>query len=342
MVFRASFPLSFALHGAALALVWLLPAPVPRTELEAERGISYIPLVSPPAPARRVARKSLAAAPPGASAPEPRRLAYLIPPRPSQPVLTAPEVRSAALRPAAMPSVPELAAPAPPPVAAGFENPAEQAPPERQSRLQLRTGAFDAALPVSQRPPERAGGSPAGSFDIIREPGEAQAGVRMEPSGAVFAAVTAAPAAGASRVRTQAGAGTAGFAPASTEVAPAPPRRTASEAGFAVAAAAAAPPPARRQSPPPAVEQGVTILEKPRPDYTPEARAARIEGEVLLEVVFTAGGEVRVRRVRQGLGHGLDENAVAAARRIRFRPATAGGRAVDFEAIIRVAFRLAY
>jgi TonB family protein len=86
----------------------------------------------------------------------------------------------------------------------------------------------------------------------------------------------------------------------------------------------------------------VEIVDKPRPAYTAEARALRIEGEVLLNVIFTATGEVRVLGIRSGLGHGLDENAVTAARAIRFRPALREGQAVDTAGIIHIEFELAY
>ena len=49
------------------------------------------------------------------------------------------------------------------------------------------------------------------------------------------------------------------------------------------------------------------IISKPTPIYTGEARKLHIEGEVLLEVVFESSGKIRVLRVVQGLGHGLDE-----------------------------------
>src|SRR5580698_6950169 len=49
------------------------------------------------------------------------------------------------------------------------------------------------------------------------------------------------------------------------------------------------------------------ILSKPTPIYTQEARAQKIEGEVLLEVVLEASGKIRVLKVVRGLGHGLDD-----------------------------------
>ena len=84
------------------------------------------------------------------------------------------------------------------------------------------------------------------------------------------------------------------------------------------------------------------ILIKPRPDYTDEARRQQIEGEVLLELLFPASGETRVVRLVRGLGHGLDESAMAAARAIRFRPAEQAGVPVDTTAVVHIVFQLAY
>jgi TonB family protein len=86
----------------------------------------------------------------------------------------------------------------------------------------------------------------------------------------------------------------------------------------------------------------VEILSKPRPGYTDEARRRRIEGEVLLEVLFAASSQVRVLRTLRGLGYGLDENAIAAAKAIRFRPAERAGVAADSTAIVHIVFELAY
>jgi TonB family protein len=86
----------------------------------------------------------------------------------------------------------------------------------------------------------------------------------------------------------------------------------------------------------------VEILFKPRPLYTDEARRLRIEGEVLLEVLFAASGEVQVIRVLKGLGHGLDENAGAAARQMHFRPAQSENGPVDSSAVLQILFQLAY
>jgi TonB family protein len=85
----------------------------------------------------------------------------------------------------------------------------------------------------------------------------------------------------------------------------------------------------------------VEILAKPKPNYTDEGRKLKIEGEVRLEVLFTATGEVHVIRVLQGLGHGLDEQAVHAAERIKFKPAQREGKPVDSNATLHIIFQLA-
>lgn len=86
----------------------------------------------------------------------------------------------------------------------------------------------------------------------------------------------------------------------------------------------------------------VEITFKPNPAYTDEARSLKLEGEVLLEVMFNASGTLHVNRVVRGLGHGLDENAIAAANKIRFKPAMRYGQPMDSTAIVHVVFQLAY
>jgi TonB family protein len=83
------------------------------------------------------------------------------------------------------------------------------------------------------------------------------------------------------------------------------------------------------------------IISKPNPAYTEEARKLRIEGEVLLEVVFESSGQLRVERIVRGLGHGLDEAAIRAAQQIRFKPALRDGRPADSTAVLHIVFQLA-
>lgn len=86
----------------------------------------------------------------------------------------------------------------------------------------------------------------------------------------------------------------------------------------------------------------VDILDKPRPQYTAEGRSLKIEGDVVLDMVFLANGSIQVNHVISGLGHGLDEAATQAAQQIKFKPAKREGQAVDFPARVRIEFRLAY
>lgn len=100
--------------------------------------------------------------------------------------------------------------------------------------------------------------------------------------------------------------------------------------------------PRPKQADAPSAVQPVVILAKPNPSYSDEARKLGLEGEVLVEVIFLASGEVQVVRVSKGLGHGLDEAAVRAAQKIRFKPALQDGKPTDFPAIVHIEFRLAF
>jgi TonB family protein len=86
----------------------------------------------------------------------------------------------------------------------------------------------------------------------------------------------------------------------------------------------------------------VEIISKPNPVYTDDARQLRLQGEVLLEVLFGANGQLHVNRVVRGLGHGLDEAAVSAANKMRFKPAQHYNQPVDSTAVVHVVFQLAY
>jgi TonB family protein len=85
----------------------------------------------------------------------------------------------------------------------------------------------------------------------------------------------------------------------------------------------------------------IVVEAKPLPQYTQEAKQLKIQGDVTLEVRFTASGRVEVLRVVRGLGHGLDEQAKLAAERIRFKPATKNGTPVDQVSVIHISFQLA-
>jgi TonB family protein len=82
------------------------------------------------------------------------------------------------------------------------------------------------------------------------------------------------------------------------------------------------------------------LIYKEEPEYSDEARKAHWEGTVILAVdVDTAGHPTNIRVLRR-LGFGLDEKAMAAVARWKFRPAVAGDRPVVAQATIEVTFRL--
>jgi TonB family protein len=117
-------------------------------------------------------------------------------------------------------------------------------------------------------------------------------------------------------------------------------RATVQSAGFGAQEITHAAKPRQSDDGPPTTP--VEIISKPNPVYTEEARQLKVEGEVLLEVMFGANGQLHVNRVVRGLGHGLDEAALAAASKIQFKPAARNGSPVDSTSIVHVIFQLAY
>lgn len=79
----------------------------------------------------------------------------------------------------------------------------------------------------------------------------------------------------------------------------------------------------------------LNILYRPKATYTDEARANEAEGAVRLKITLLASGNVGAVTVIKGLPYGLTERAIAAARQIRFQPATVNGvpvsRTVTYE-----------
>ncbi|HEX8143347.1 MAG TPA: TonB family protein [Pyrinomonadaceae bacterium] len=71
------------------------------------------------------------------------------------------------------------------------------------------------------------------------------------------------------------------------------------------------------------------ILFKPQPGYTIQARGAGIAGTVVLRAILAADGTVQNILLLRSLSHGLSEEAISAARKIKFTPATKDGRPVS-------------
>jgi len=149
-------------------------------------------------------------------------------------------------------------------------------------------------------------------------------------------------------------------APPPTEAAPPPDFGLALSGGPSgpggIAVPTAAPPPAAapKQAPKklvaaaaPAPEGGceepqvnAKATSMPHPAYTDDARAASIAGKVRVQLTIDPAGQVSVASVLEGLGHGLDEAAVAALRQASFNPATKCGKPVASTFVVAVRFAL--
>jgi TonB family protein len=84
------------------------------------------------------------------------------------------------------------------------------------------------------------------------------------------------------------------------------------------------------------------ILSYSRPSYSEDAWKRGINGVVTFEVEFDRDGGFKILRIVNGLGFGLDESAVDAARTWRFTPALNNGSRVPVIARINVAFKTAF
>lgn len=83
-----------------------------------------------------------------------------------------------------------------------------------------------------------------------------------------------------------------------------------------------------------------TLIYKIEPEYSEEARKVKFQGMVVLSVIVDTGGTVKNIKVIRSLGLGLDEKAVEAIKKWRFRPGMKNGKAVAVHVTIEVNFRL--
>ena len=83
-----------------------------------------------------------------------------------------------------------------------------------------------------------------------------------------------------------------------------------------------------------------TILYREKAQYTEEARDNKVEGTVVLSVVFSADGQISDIGVIRGLSQGLTEKAIIAAKKIRFEPAMKDGRPVSVRGRLEFSFNL--
>jgi protein TonB len=84
------------------------------------------------------------------------------------------------------------------------------------------------------------------------------------------------------------------------------------------------------------------IVKEVKPQYTAEARVARIQGTVRLEIVVLKDGTVGDVKVTQSLDtvHGLDEQAVKAIKQWEFEPGKKDGKPVPVRVDVEMTFTL--
>ncbi len=90
-------------------------------------------------------------------------------------------------------------------------------------------------------------------------------------------------------------------------------------------------------------EEGVTrpvVLYKEKAKYTEEARSAKVQGDVAILMLIRTDGKVRPIVVLKPLSRGLTEEALKAAVKMRFQPATKDGRPVPVTIVVEFSFNI--
>jgi TonB family protein len=317
-----SYAVSMAVHSGLAALAFALILPV-AVEVERDQALRHFTLLAPVPAAKFLPEvphlvappkliKHTTVTPPKIFVPPP----VVVPPVQHPEIVAAPEIKPV------QPSNVEL--PPPPKVltqAGVFQPTTELAKTVPTQKVQV--GGFgdpNGARPSDNARPSQVMLTKVGAFDLPENTGRNGGGGKVQNGNTI----------------RQTGFGSTGD--------PGRPRLSNNEAirstAFGDATLTPPPPSAKKAEAAPDGFTPVEILFKPKPSYTVEARALRLEGEVSLQVIFQASGTIRVVRVVQGLGHGLDEAAQQAALRVRFKPAKRGGVPVDTNATIKISFEL--
>ena len=82
------------------------------------------------------------------------------------------------------------------------------------------------------------------------------------------------------------------------------------------------------------------VIYSVEPEFSEEARKAKVAGNVLVSIIVDATGHPQNVRVIRGIGMGLDEKAVEAVRQYRFKPAMMNGKPVPVEVNFDVNFQI--
>lgn len=321
------FSAGFGLQVLAVAALVIIPLLLPQklnivqhywiTPVEAPPIVAWKPQPAQPVKAAPIKREVVKEVP----KPTPTPVVELPKPKIYAPVATAPVVRTARKNTPA-PDMTEVAKAFPDPTPA-ISMGSSAIPTLKKPREAVQTGGFGDpnGLPANTRTGHAANVNVLGGYDMPTGPGNGNGTGGAKGAKGVIAS-------------TGFGDGVAVGSKGG------PPHGTVQQGGFGDESAAVAAPKVRQTSAQSSMKK-LDILVIPTPTYSDEGRAKKIEGEVLLQVVFTASGDVKVLRVVQGLGHGLDEAAQSAARQIRFRPAEKDGQPVDSTAIVHIVFSLA-
>jgi protein TonB len=311
----------------------VMPLTAPLTEVPVPPKPPVVrpkPQVQPPLPAPTPAADAIVAPPPEPKPKviEQKTVAPKVQPKAVAKV-DAPKFEAPVLTPKMDINVPQPARPRPP-VETGVMNTGSAAAPTITKPMdpsKVQTGGFGDPNGVSgpSNPNVRANASGRGSPALPNGPGYGNGtgganGARGTVASAGFGNGTAIPPTGSGGDKRGGSVQTGGFSQAAVDTDNKP----------------------KQQQTQAAAVQPIVILEKPKPQYSKEARDLRIEGTVDVRVIFKANGEIQVLGIAKGLGHGLDEMAIQDAKLIKYKPAISNGQPVDFPATVHIEFLLAY
>jgi len=322
------FVLSYGLQGLAMAVLVWVRVLHPEILDRPARDYHAIELVPTPVPVNHTPQRQLPQHVLVAKLdPLPAALHLAAPtplPKPKNEDVSAPEVKIIDRKPDAVPIPAAVAIPKKIVRMNLFSTGSSAPQTTERAAQQVQTGGFGDpnGVPTKGNPTRAVNIAQAGGFDLPTGPGNGNGTGGANGTRGVVAS-------------TGFGGGVA--LPAT----PTQTRRSVQQSGFGDADVPAPPTVQSRPAVSAARMIPAEILSKPNPVYTEEARAKRIEGEVLLEVVFGASGRIQVLRVIRGLGYGLDDAAVRAAQQIRFKPALQDGQPSDSTAVLHIIFQLA-
>ena len=83
-----------------------------------------------------------------------------------------------------------------------------------------------------------------------------------------------------------------------------------------------------------------SVISKVEPEYSEEARKAKWQGQVILQLVVDEHGHAQNVKVLRALGLGLDQKAIEAVEKWVFKPGMKDGKPVPVYATIQIDFRL--